>query len=212
MARSGMTNLIARVRALTGAGTAEYAAGTVTYWTDDHLQSILDANAGLLIDSPLVWFPQTFNGGSQQWLLAQSPYRDFEEAAGTANDSRYVIRDAAGSIIGTAAYTPDYRMGRVTFGTSQGGTAYYLTAYTYDVHRAAADVWEERLAHFQDWYNFSADNQKFERKDVFDHAMKMLAYHRGRAGGNLVANAGDVRFTLLTRDDLNGCDYGYISY
>ena len=65
--RTGMTNLVARVRALTGAGTAEYTAGTVTYWTDDHLQTILDANGGILIDSPLTWLPQSltaarFNG------------------------------------------------------------------------------------------------------------------------------------------------------
>ena len=45
--RTGMTNLVARVRALTGAGTAEYTAGSVTYWTDDHLQTILDSNNGL---------------------------------------------------------------------------------------------------------------------------------------------------------------------
>jgi len=204
--RTGMTNLVARVRALTGAGTAEYTAGSVTYWTDDHLQTILDSNNGLLIDAPLTWFPQTFSGGSMQWLIAQSEYRDFEEAPGTANDSRFVIRDAAGSAIGTANYTPDYRAGRVTFGTSQGGTSYYLTAYTYDVHRAAADVWEERLAHFQDWYQFGADNQNFSRQQVFDHAEKMLAYHRGKAGANLVANAGDVRVSLMTRTDLN-CGY-----
>ena len=202
--RAGMQNLIDRVRVLTGAGAAEYTIGDRTYWTDSHLQDVLDSNARYVVDLPLAWQPQQISG-TVTWLTACTPYRDFEEAPGTAVNSRFVIRDGAGSAIGTALYTPNYRSGEISFGTiNQGGTAYYLTAYTYDVHAAAADVWLDRLAHFQDWYDFAADNQDFTRSQAWDHAMAMERLMRGKAGANLVANAGgDLRVSQFVRVDLN---------
>src|SRR5688572_96268 len=138
MARSGMSNLIQRVRGLSDAGTADYTAGTVSYFSNDQIQDLLDGNAQFLIDTPLTWLPQNI-GGTVSYLVAQSPYRDFEEAeSGTA---RWAIRTGAGSLVGTASYSTDYRAGRVTFTSSQGGSAYYLTAFTYDVYQAAADLW-----------------------------------------------------------------------
>ena len=202
--RAGMQNLINRVRAITGAGQTEYTIGDLTYWTDNDLQDILDGNARHVVDLPLAWQPQQVSG-TVTWLIACAPYRDFEEAPGTAANSRFVIRDGPGSAIGTALYTPNYRSGEIGFGTiSQGGTAYYLTGYTYDVHAAAADVWLERLAHFQDWYDFAADNQDFTRSQAWDHAMAMERLMRGKVGANLAANAGgDLRVSQFVRVDLN---------
>jgi tRNA splicing ligase len=42
MARAGMSDLIAELRGMTDAGTADYTVGTVSYWSDDHLQTELD--------------------------------------------------------------------------------------------------------------------------------------------------------------------------
>lgn len=200
--RDGMQGLVDRVRALTGAGTAEYTVGADTYWVDTDLQDILDSNARFFIDVPLVWRPQSIGGGTVQYLVADAPYRDMEEAAsGTA---RWIVRDGPGAQIGTANYSADYRQGRLTFTSNQGGTAYYLTGYTYDVYAAAADVWLERLAHFQDWYDFSADNQEFSRSQAFDHAVKAEALLRGKAGSNVVgAASGDLRTSQFVRMDLN---------
>lgn len=199
--RAGMQNLINRVRALTGAGQSEYTVGDRTYWTDNDLQDILDSNARFVVESPLAWQRQQV-GGTAYYFAAQLAYRDLEEASsGTA---RWAVRDGPGTLQGTAGYSVDYRQGLISFTASQGGTAYYVTGYTYDVHAAAADVWDERLANFTLWYNFAADNQSFTRSQAFDHAEKMRNYHRSKAGSNIVAQAfGDLRVSQLVRVDLN---------
>lgn len=197
--RTGMQNLVNRVRALTSAGTAEYVAGTLTYWTDDHLEDVLDRNSRFFVDAPLNWQQQMI-GGTAVYYTAFTPYRDLEElASGTA---RWEVRTGPGISIGTAGYTPDYQNGIITFTASQGGSAYYLTGWTYDVYAAAADVWVERLAHFQDWYDFRADNQTFSRSQAFKNAEKMEAYLRKKAGSNLVQNHGDLRVSQFVRTDL----------
>jgi hypothetical protein len=198
--RAGMQNLINRVRALTGAGQSEYTVGDYTYWSDEDLQKTLDDNNGYVIDVPLSWQSQEV-GGTAVYLTAQIPYRDLEES--TSGTARWSIRDTTGAVNGTANYTADYRAGRVTWTTDQGGTAYYLTGYTYDVHAAAADVWVERLAHFQDWYDFRADNQTFSRSQAFDHAEKMERIMRAKVGQNIIGSAsGDLRVSQFVRVDL----------
>jgi hypothetical protein len=196
-----MQNLVNRVRTLTRAGTAEYTAGTVVYWTDNHIQDILDSNVTFAVDSPLAWLPQTISGGSAVYLVAQAEYRDTEEiASGTA---RWIIRNGAGAEVGTANYTPDYRAGRVVFSADQSGSAYYLTCCSYDVYAAAADLWLERLAYFNEWYDFRADNQQFTRSQAWEHAQKMEQAMRGKAGQNLVIVAGgDLRASEFVRVDL----------
>lgn len=201
MARSGMSNLITRLRQATSAGTADYTVGSDTYWSDDNIEDVLDSNSRLLIDTPLIWREQNISG-TTNYLIAQSYYRDFEEAeSGTA---RWQVRDSSGNAVGTANYTADYRRGQITFSTDQGGTSYYLTAYTYDINAAAADIWRQRLANFSQWYDFSADNQNFSRSQAFDHAEKMVAFYDQQAGKNEQAAAqGDLRHSVFVRTDLN---------
>lgn len=208
-ARSGMSNLIQRLRALTDAGTADYVAGTVTYFSDDHLQNILDGHADFLIDSPLTWRPQSIGGGTVQWLVAQSEYRDFEElSSGTA---RWAIRTGPGDLIGTASYSVDYIAGRVTFTSSQGGSAYYLTAFTYDLYQAAADVWRHRKANFADWYDFTdLIGEKFSRSQAFDHVTDMINEMEQKAGSNEVGGGGgDVKMSQFVRTDISYSGGGY---
>jgi hypothetical protein len=176
--------------------------GGTTYWSDDDIEDVLDSNTKFVIDTPLTWQPQSIGGGTVTYVVAESLYRDFEEAeSGTA---RWIVRDGPGAEIGTATYTTDYRQGRLTFSSDQGGTAYYLTAYSYDIHAAAADLWVQRMANFADWYDFAADNQKFSRSQAWDHAEKQQKLLRGMAGANIVTNAaGELRMGQFVRVDIN---------
>ena len=201
--RTGMGNLVQRVRQLTGAGTAEWTAGTVSVWDDESIQNILDSNAQFIVDDPLIWRPQIVGGGTVNYFVANAHYRDLEEAG--SGTLRWIVRDSVGAEYGTANYTPDYRQGQIRFTANQGGTAYYLTAYTYDVHAAAADVWLERLANFADWYKFSADNQTFDRNQAFEHAKAMEDRERQLVGKNVVLQSvGDLRHSEFVRTDLWG--------
>jgi hypothetical protein len=196
-----MTNLIDRLRVLTNAGTAQYTAGTVTYWTDDHLQTTLDRHQTWVNEENLTWVTQNI-GGTAQYLTATQRYRDFEEAE--SGTTRWQIRQVEGTAEGTANYTADYVNGRVTWATDQGGTAYMIaTAYSYDLYGAAVDVLEQKLAYIDLWYDFEADNQTFNRSQVKDNLNDLIATYRKRAGDNLPGKFGDVAFAQMVRTDLN---------
>lgn len=51
---------------------------------------------------------------------------------------------------------------------------------TYDLHAAAADIWEEKAANWANKYNFSADGGNYSRSQAYEMAMKSARYHRSR--------------------------------
>jgi hypothetical protein len=199
--RSGMTNLVDRLRALSNAGTAQYTAGTITYWTDDHLQDTLGRHETWVVEDQLTWIPQNI-GGTAQFLTAQGRYKDLEEAE--SGTTRWQVRQTEGTAEGTANYTADYVQGRITWSTDQGGTAYMLaTAYSYDLYGAAVDVLEHQLAYVEFWYDFEADNQEFSRSQIKDNINGLIATYRRRIGDNLPGKSGDVFISQLVRTDIN---------
>ena len=198
--RSGMDTLISRVRQLANAGTAEYSINDTTYFSDNDIQDILDRNVTYLIEEPLSWVVTTDTGGTARYLTAQAAYGDLETLdSGTAY---FNIQTTAGSLIGTATYTPNYQNGRITFSSDQGGTSYFLTAHSFDVYGAAAEVWRQKIANFVTWYDFNADNQTFNRSQAFQNAQEQLAYCESQRGSNILKYGGDVRTSSFMRIDL----------
>jgi hypothetical protein len=51
---------------------------------------------------------------------------------------------------------------------------------TYDLHAAAADIWDEKAATWADKYNFSADGGNYSRSNVYEQMMGRVRYHRAR--------------------------------
>ena len=198
--RSGMQTLVDRLRVLTNAGTAQYTAGTATYWTDTHLQDVLDGHNAWLVDHPLIWRPQTIATSDVEYLTAVVGYRNWEEAeSGTA---RWVVRDAVGTVIGTATYSTDYRNGRITFTSDQGGTAYYLTGYSYNVYAAAVEVLEHKLAYVDLWYDVSTNHQGFNRSQVMKNLQDLIDKYQEKSGENEPGASGDVRSSMFVRVDI----------
>lgn len=197
--RTGMMNLVERLRALTNAGTADFTIAGQSYFSDDHLQDVLDGNVTLVEDYPLEWIPDTIGGGSIEWHRAKvGDYRDFEEAA--SGTTQWIIRDATGTQQGTANYTPNYIDGQIRFTADQGGTIYYLTARSYDLYSAAADVWLRRQAYYSDWVHIASDGQQFSWQHAFEHAVTMEKTMRARAGQNKTRGA--TRHSSFVRSDL----------
>ena len=65
---------------------------------------------------------------------------------------------------GTApAYTADYNTGVITFTADTEGTAYMLTARSYDVNAAAAEVWRNKAANAAKYFDFSTDNHSVKK-------------------------------------------------
>ena len=51
---------------------------------------------------------------------------------------------------------------------------------TYDLHAAAADLWEEKAAVVGQDYDFSADGGSYHRSQVYEQYMKQARFHRAR--------------------------------
>jgi len=56
---------------------------------------------------------------------------------------------------------------------------------TYDLHAAAAQIWQEKAASAAHLFTFSADGGQYVRSEAFKQMMQMVRYHRARrAPGN----------------------------
>lgn len=51
---------------------------------------------------------------------------------------------------------------------------------TYDLHAAAADVWEEKAASVADRFDFRADGGDYSVSQRYEQAMNQVRYHRSR--------------------------------
>lgn len=171
MARTGMSNLLTELRGMTEAGTADYSVGTTSYWSDDQLQDVLDINRTDLVFETLIIYP-TQAAGSLTYKDYRSEYGFFE--ATTGGTSILYIQDGLGNTIGSSNYTPDYRRGQFQFTADQYGSVYYLTARSYDLNAAAADIWRRKAAHYAPTaFNFSTDNHSVSRSQVYEHCIQM---------------------------------------
>ena len=51
---------------------------------------------------------------------------------------------------------------------------------TYDLHAAAADIWQEKAAPTAQDYDFEADGGRYSRSQSFEQCMAMSRYHSAR--------------------------------
>lgn len=191
MARTGMSTLISTLRDLAVAGTADYTLGTVSYWTDDHLQTVLDRNK-LTVNREELQVYENYNSGTLQYKEYRSQFGNYEETTG--GTAIFEIEDAVGSTIGTANWTMDYTLGILTFGSDTAGSSIFLTGYSYDIYSAAADVWRMKSGHHAGAVNFKTDNMSVNRGDLIKNDQQMANYYAGR---------GRMKKIQFDRDDTN---------
>lgn len=198
--RTGMDSLIDRARKMANAGTSQYTIGDTTYWTDQHVQDILDRHSTFITDYLLAWTSQYIDG-TTSYLTALSGYKNLE--ANTSGTARFAIRNSLGTLEGTANYTPDYDTGRITWTSNTGGTLFYLTGYSFDVYGAAVELLEDKLAYVDLWYDFRADNQTFSRSQVVKSIEALIKRYQRLSGQNLPSFSGDVHSGVFQRVDIN---------
>jgi len=179
-ARTGMANLILRLRHEAQAGTADYTLGGETYWTDDHLEDILDARRVDLWDFELMRYATYDAGGTVVYHDYFAPFGDLEEA--TSGTTAWIVLEASGSPIGTGTYTVNYVNGHIRFTSDTAGSSRYLTARSYNLAGAAADIWRHRLGSISAYYNFTSDGQTMSRDQWFQHVKDMINYWEGQSG------------------------------
>lgn len=63
---------------------------------------------------------------------------------------------------------------------------------TYDLHRAAASIWEEKAALYAPKFDFGADGGDYSRSQMFDHAMQMVRHHMSRRNTSTIVLTPDL--------------------
>lgn len=186
MARTSMTNLITELRGYTEANVDDYTIDNSSYWSNDHLQDILDIHRKDIIFEQLSMHPVQIAGGSLSYLDYRSRFGYLETTTG--GTAIFYLQDSTGATIGTANYTPDYRRGQIQFNTNQAGSVYYLTGRSYDLNAAAAEVWRKKAAHVAPTsFDFSTDNHSISRSQVYKHSLEMADYFEGKSSNSVTS-------------------------
>lgn len=199
-ARTGMVNLLRRLRGYAQAGTADYSVldgsgGTVTFWSDDQLQEVIDIYRMDYNNAELHPVQEIGTGGSALYVQYYAPSGNLEE--NTSGTVYFNIIDGVGSAIGTATYSVDYVTGLIRFNSNTEGTPYYWSGRSYNLYAAAADVWRQKAGAVSDAFDFKTDRQSFSRAQRFDHAMKMATYFDDQGGVTT-----GIKTAKMTRGDL----------
>ncbi|MFQ5433488.1 MAG: hypothetical protein ACE5FD_01290 [Anaerolineae bacterium] len=182
MARSGMINLISRLRDMCNV--------TVDDWTDDELQTILDGRRLDVRREKLEQAPE-YTASTANYYDFYSRFGNYEETDG--GTAVFILEDSAGADKSTANWTANYTNGHIRFSADQGGTAIYLTGRSYDLFGAAADVWRQQMGKQAAKYTFAADGVQMSRSHWFAHCDRMAAhYDRLSRPVQVQINRGDV--------------------
>jgi len=190
-ARTGLSTLIETLRAWCNAGTADYSVAGTTYWTDEQLQHVLDRYRADYHRYPLTAVEEINESNEVIYRNYYAPKGFYEEAGG--GSAVWTVEDSTGKDVGTASYTANYEAGHIYFTSDTGGSAYYLTARTYDMHRAAADVWRQKAAHFAGRFDWRAGEHQVSASQLYKQALAMAQYYDQIA---------PVRVVRLSRSDL----------
>jgi hypothetical protein len=182
-ARPTMTELIAELRTMCEAGTADYSVGTVTYWSDDQLQAILDRLFHFHNFEGLIPVPQYGIGTTYYYDF----YANGEWWEGSATIRGYTSgTSGAMGTINPANYSFDNVNGIVSFTNPQGTLGFTITGNTFDMNKAAAEVWRKKAGHYAAAYDFSTDNHSLKRSQLMAQAQEMARFYGGQGGQGFV--------------------------
>lgn len=191
-ARDGMTTVIETLRSWTEAGSADYSIAGVTYWNDEQLQAVLDRCRTDARRTPLQLVSDVNEANVS---IYQDYYFDgghWEEATG--GTAVWVVEDSLGANVGTASYAVNYQAGHIRFTSDTGGSAYYLSGRSYDLHRAAAEVWRRKAAHVAGRVDWKSDNHDIKASQLQKQYLAMAVSYEKQA---------PARFVKMHRADIN---------
>ena len=188
-ARSGMADVIGDLRAMTDASAEDYSVAGVPFWSDAQLQRVLDRHR-----TDLKWVEmEAQEEGSGEYLEYSIGYGNLEATSG--GTAVFIVQDVNGSTVSSATWTADYSRGVVTFASDTAGTSYFVTARSYDLEGAAAEVWRMKQNHYASAVDFSTKVHDIKRSQLYEHAKEMAEYYAalGTSGfGSMVVSRSDT--------------------
>jgi len=182
-ARAGIAYIITEVRRLSGAGTVAFTVDDVSFFSDDHIERILDSRRARLARHQILFEPELSEGGGTIiYKNARVGYGWLEDetAGGTVND--FKMTDSWGAAIATTEYMFSSEDGFITFSSDQNGSARYITGWVHNPYKAAYDVllaWTMQLARQVDW---KTDNMAVKRSQKVKELREQMKWLKELAG------------------------------
>jgi hypothetical protein len=173
-ARDGMTDLVAELRAYTATGINDYSIADVPFWSDAQLQDVLDHHKLEIKQQPLDFESEWAGTGAGSIVMKESYVGRGNLEQGTTN---FIIYEAGGSALPGTMYSVDYTRGEITFVNDQAGSARFITAYSYDLNAAAADVWRRKMSYYATAYDISTDGNSMKRSQLIQQCKLMADYY-----------------------------------
>lgn len=192
-ARTGMADLISQVRGLAYVGTADFTVGTVSYWSDDQIQQSLDRHRINIYQEALEPRPVLGTANDYQYYEYHARLGNLESGT-IAGSAVFIVQQYNGGSAPT--YTPDYNTGIITFTADTEGTAYMLSARSYDLNAAAADIWRGKAAFASQYFDFSTDNHSIKKSQFYTQCLEMASYFSG------ISQTQSFNVTTMYRSDV----------
>lgn len=179
MPRATMAALISRVRLLIN-DTLPSGSGQI--FTDDIIQDILDAGRADVKNEVMIPKP-TFAGSQIQFLDYYTHLGDWEDDLVI---KQYLINQVTPA-------TSEPIAGHWTFSTTTLPPL-YISGKTYDIYRAAADLFERQAAQWVLRYNVNVDGQNLQRSQAFTNLQAAAKNFRMKQRpGTLHLTRSDIR-------------------
>ena len=176
--RATMFGLIDELRGMTDTSPADFTVGAITYWSDQQLQDILDKQLTVEDYSIMQPFP-TRNGSITEYKTYLTNQLYWEKLPD--------VRDAYGSIVGTAQYTFEPVAGYFDFTANQWGSSRFISGYHYNMNAAAAEVWRKKMGQAAKMYDFSPTRgETLSRSQFMAQCKQMWQYYAGLGGPNVI--------------------------
>lgn len=161
-----MAALIAKLRLM-----VNDPLGAAQRFTDDQLQDVLDANREDIRQLELEPADTVSAGGATTWL-------DWHASVGGAWEAAPVLQ--GGSWQTLTPGTSELLVGVWHFTTAQS-VPMFITGRLYDLHAAAADAIELKMAQVAEEFDFSADGGSYSLSQKLRGLQTMLTMHRSNA-------------------------------
>jgi len=177
-ARAGMNDIIGELRSLGNVGSNDYQVDGFPQFTDGKLEDILDLYRKDHYRVPLEPV-QSYNAGSVVYLDYYTGANYLERTTG--GTAVFYLEHATGVAVGTANYSMDYLTGKATFSADTGGSTLYWYGRSYDLNRAAAEVWRRKAAYYAAQFDFSTDNHSVKRSTLAKQCREQADYYEARS-------------------------------
>lgn len=183
-ARAGMADLIAQVRVLCNAGTADYTVAGSVYFNDVYIEDALDRYQTIHKRLQIAALP-TYASGAYSYTEYPFPAEVGRWVEQNQSGSGWALKDSTGA--NAPSYTVDYDAQMITFAADTENLPYYLDVRSYDVYRTAGDIWEMKAGLVAHRVNWASDNHDIEAAEKWKHFKAMAAYYKGMSRRGLVA-------------------------